>query len=146
MAWPEGSSPEECITFQKWLEDNHKIRSIILASMTNDIQKQYDRLEDVPLIMLRMKEVYAFPDRHINMPQQKAFFGTNMAEGSSVQSHGVKMLSLVEKLEDLKVGVDNDTYIDVILQSLPPSYVPFIINYNMNGLEKSIHELSNMLV
>ncbi|KAL0305048.1 UNVERIFIED_CONTAM: hypothetical protein Scaly_2999100 [Sesamum calycinum] len=56
MAWPEGSSPEECITFQKWLEDNHKIRSIILASMTNDIQKQYDRLEDVPLIMLRMKE------------------------------------------------------------------------------------------
>ncbi|KAL0457696.1 UNVERIFIED_CONTAM: hypothetical protein Slati_0396800, partial [Sesamum latifolium] len=69
-----------------------------------------------------------------------------MAEGSSVQSHGVKMLSLVEKLEDLKAGLDNDTYIDVILQSLPPSYDPFIINYNMNGLEKSIHELINMLV
>ncbi|KAK4381751.1 hypothetical protein Sango_2890700 [Sesamum angolense] len=77
---------------------------------------------------------------------ENAFFGTKMAEGSSVQGHGVKMLSLVEKLEDLKVGVDNDTYIDVILQSLPPSYGPFIINYNMNGLEKSIHELSNMLV
>ncbi|KAL0462630.1 UNVERIFIED_CONTAM: hypothetical protein Slati_0150600 [Sesamum latifolium] len=56
------------------------------------------------------------------------------------------MLSLVEKLEDLKVGLDNDTYIDVILQSLPPSYEPFIINYNMNGLEKSIHELIKMLV
>ncbi|KAL0294114.1 UNVERIFIED_CONTAM: hypothetical protein Sradi_6901800 [Sesamum radiatum] len=27
-----------------------------------------------------------------------------MTEGSSVQEHGVKMLSLVEKLEDLKVG------------------------------------------
>ncbi|KAL0295368.1 UNVERIFIED_CONTAM: hypothetical protein Scaly_3105200 [Sesamum calycinum] len=99
---------EECITFQKWLQDNHKVRSIILASMTNDIQKQYDRY-DVPLIMLRMKEVYAFPDRHINMPQQKHSSGPH---GSSVQSHGVKMLSLVEKLEDLKVGVDNDTYID----------------------------------
>ncbi|KAL2246031.1 UNVERIFIED_CONTAM: hypothetical protein Sindi_2871300 [Sesamum indicum] len=69
-----------------------------------------------------------------------------MIEGSSVQSHGVKMLSLVEKLEDLKVGLDNDTYINVILQSLPPFYDPFIINYNMNGLEKSIHELINMLV
>ncbi|KAL0400288.1 UNVERIFIED_CONTAM: hypothetical protein Sradi_2372100 [Sesamum radiatum] len=56
------------------------------------------------------------------------------------------MLSLVEKLEDLKAGLDNDTYIDVILQSLPPSYDPFIVNYNMNGLEKSIHELINMLV
>ncbi|KAL0282732.1 UNVERIFIED_CONTAM: hypothetical protein Sangu_2933600 [Sesamum angustifolium] len=26
-----------------------------------------------------------------------------------IQNHGVKMLSLVEKLEDLKVGLDNDT-------------------------------------
>ncbi|KAL0324671.1 UNVERIFIED_CONTAM: hypothetical protein Scaly_2434200 [Sesamum calycinum] len=56
------------------------------------------------------------------------------------------MLSLEEKLEDLKAGLDNDTYIDVILQSLPPSYDPFIINYNMNGLENSIHELINMQI
>ncbi|KAL0406114.1 UNVERIFIED_CONTAM: hypothetical protein Slati_3925300 [Sesamum latifolium] len=69
-----------------------------------------------------------------------------MAEGSSVHSHGVKMLSLVQKLEHLKAGLNNDTYIDVILQSLPPSYDPFIVNYNLNGLEKSIHELINMLV
>ncbi|KAK4400642.1 hypothetical protein Sango_1170300 [Sesamum angolense] len=58
----------------------------------------------------------------------------------------VMMLSLMEKLEDLKVGLDNDTYINVILQSLPPFYDPFIINYNMNGFETSIHKLINMLV
>ncbi|KAL0287115.1 UNVERIFIED_CONTAM: Retrovirus-related Pol polyprotein from transposon TNT 1-94 [Sesamum angustifolium] len=69
-----------------------------------------------------------------------------MTKGSSIQEHGVKMLSLVEKLEDLKVGLENDTYIDVILQSLFPSYDPFIVNFNMNGLEKSINELINMLV
>ncbi|KAL0420459.1 UNVERIFIED_CONTAM: hypothetical protein Slati_3068800 [Sesamum latifolium] len=96
--------------------------------------------------MLRMKEVYAVPDRHIRYAATKAFFGTKMAEGSSVQSYGVKMLSLVKTLEDLKAGLENDTYIDVILQSLPPSYDPFIVNYNMDGLEKSIHELFNMLV
>ncbi|KAL0413397.1 UNVERIFIED_CONTAM: hypothetical protein Sradi_1541400 [Sesamum radiatum] len=56
------------------------------------------------------------------------------------------MLSLVEKLEDLKAGFNNGTYIDVILQSLPPSYDPFTVNYNMNGLEKFIHELINMLI
>ncbi|KAL0345650.1 UNVERIFIED_CONTAM: hypothetical protein Sradi_4396300 [Sesamum radiatum] len=56
------------------------------------------------------------------------------------------MLSLVEKLEDLQTGLDNDTYIDVILQSLPPSYDPFVVNYNMNGLDKSINKLINMLV
>ncbi|KAL0427874.1 UNVERIFIED_CONTAM: hypothetical protein Slati_2962200 [Sesamum latifolium] len=61
-ALPEGSSPEKRVTFEKWLEDNRKVRSIILTSMTNNIQKQYDRLDDVPSIMLRMKEAYAVPD------------------------------------------------------------------------------------
>ncbi|KAL0455317.1 UNVERIFIED_CONTAM: hypothetical protein Slati_0870900 [Sesamum latifolium] len=69
-----------------------------------------------------------------------------MAERSSMQDHGTKMLSLVEKLENLKTGLNNDTYIDVILQSLPPSYDPFIVNFNMKGLEKFINELINMLV
>ncbi|KAL0394379.1 UNVERIFIED_CONTAM: hypothetical protein Slati_4404100 [Sesamum latifolium] len=47
-ALAEGSSPEERLTFDKWLEYILKVRSIILASMTNEIQKQYDRLDDVP--------------------------------------------------------------------------------------------------
>ncbi|KAL0427625.1 UNVERIFIED_CONTAM: hypothetical protein Slati_2937300 [Sesamum latifolium] len=145
-ALPEGSSLEERLTFEKWHEDNRKVRSIILASMTNEIQKQYDKLEDVPSIMLRMKDIYVVRDQHIRYATTKAFFGTKMTEGSSVHSHGVKMLSIVEKFEYLKAGPNNDTYIDVILQSLPPSYDPFIINYNMNGLQKSIHELINMLV
>ncbi|KAL0294990.1 UNVERIFIED_CONTAM: Transposon Ty2-B Gag-Pol polyprotein [Sesamum radiatum] len=112
----------------------------------NGIQKQYDRLEDVPSIMLRMKDVYAVPDRYIRYAAIKAFFGTKMTEGSSVQSHGVTMLSIVETLEDLKARLNNDTYINVILQSLLPSYDPFIVNYNINRVEKSIHELINMLV
>ncbi|KAL0295607.1 UNVERIFIED_CONTAM: hypothetical protein Sangu_3192600, partial [Sesamum angustifolium] len=119
-ALPEGSSPEKHVAFEKWLE----VHSIILASMTSDIQKQYDRVDDIPSIMLRMKEVYAVLDTNIRYAATKAFFGTKRAEGSSVLSH----------------GIHSNTYIDVILQSLSPSYDPFIINYNMNGLEKSIHD------
>ncbi|KAL0445680.1 UNVERIFIED_CONTAM: hypothetical protein Slati_1695900 [Sesamum latifolium] len=69
-----------------------------------------------------------------------------MAEGSSVQSQWGQDAFPSGKAEDLKAGLENDTYIDVILQSLPPSYDSFIVNYNMNGLEKSIHKLINMLV
>ncbi|KAL0458389.1 UNVERIFIED_CONTAM: hypothetical protein Slati_0466100 [Sesamum latifolium] len=64
--------------------------------------------------MLHMKEVYAVPDRHVRYAATKAFFGTKMTEGSSVHSHGIKMLSLVEKLEDLKAGLDNDTLHELI--------------------------------
>ncbi|KAL0293065.1 UNVERIFIED_CONTAM: hypothetical protein Sradi_6958100 [Sesamum radiatum] len=143
-ALPEESTHEERLTFEKWLEDNRKVRSIVLRSMTNDIQKQYDRHDDVQSIMLRMSQIYAVPDQHIRYAATKAFFGTKMIEGSSVQEHGVKMLSLMEKLKDLKANLEKETYIDVILQSLPPSFDSFIMNYNMNGLDKDFHELINM--
>ncbi|KAL0455589.1 UNVERIFIED_CONTAM: hypothetical protein Slati_0898100 [Sesamum latifolium] len=145
-ALPEDSSPEERLTFEKCHEDNQNERSIILDSMSNDIQKQYHRLDDVSSIMLRISDVYAVLDRDIRYATTKAFFGTKLSEGSFVQSHGVKMLPLVEKLDDLKVGLDNDTYINVILQLFHPSYNSFAVNYNMNRLEKSVHELINMLV
>ncbi|KAK4394140.1 hypothetical protein Sango_1884800 [Sesamum angolense] len=88
---------------------------------------------------------YAVPDRHVKYAAIKAFFGRKMIKGSSVQKHGIKMFSLVEKLEDLQDGFDNDTYIDV-LQLFLPSYESFVLNYNMNEFEKSIHKLINMLV
>ncbi|KAL0282116.1 UNVERIFIED_CONTAM: hypothetical protein Sradi_7271100 [Sesamum radiatum] len=44
---PEGSTPDERVTFERWQEDNRKVRSIVLASMTNDFHKQYDRHDDV---------------------------------------------------------------------------------------------------
>ncbi|KAL0295009.1 UNVERIFIED_CONTAM: hypothetical protein Sangu_3206500 [Sesamum angustifolium] len=84
---------------------------------------------------------------HIRYAVMKAFFGARMIEGSSVLEQGEMMLSLVEKLKDIQADFDKEeSYVDVILQSLPPSYDQFIINYNMNGLEKSLHELINMLV
>ncbi|KAL2230581.1 UNVERIFIED_CONTAM: hypothetical protein Sindi_1652500 [Sesamum indicum] len=42
MALVEGSSLEEHVAFEKWLEDTRKLRIIKLAWMSNDIQKQYD--------------------------------------------------------------------------------------------------------
>ncbi|KAL0285749.1 UNVERIFIED_CONTAM: hypothetical protein Sangu_2765500 [Sesamum angustifolium] len=94
-----------------------------------------------------MKELYAVPDRHIRYIVMKAFFSERMIEGSSVREHGVMMLSLVEKLKDLQADFDKEEmYVNVIIQSLPPSYDQFIINFNMSGLEKSLHELINMLV
>ncbi|KAL0317508.1 UNVERIFIED_CONTAM: hypothetical protein Sangu_2165100 [Sesamum angustifolium] len=96
--------------------------------------------------MLCMSQVYVVPDRYIRYAAKKVFFSTKIIEGCSVQEHGVKMLSLVKKLNDLKADPEKETYIDVILQSLPSSFNPFIVNYNMNGLDKDLLELLNILV
>ncbi|KAL0284318.1 UNVERIFIED_CONTAM: hypothetical protein Sangu_2832900 [Sesamum angustifolium] len=90
--------------------------------MSNGIQKQYGRLDDFSSTMLRISDVYAVPNSRIRYAATKAFFGIKLTEGSSVQNHGVKMLFLVEKLEDLEGGHDNNMYIDVILKSFLPFY------------------------
>ncbi|KAL0462717.1 UNVERIFIED_CONTAM: hypothetical protein Slati_0159300 [Sesamum latifolium] len=87
----ERSSSNERETFERWHADHRKVRSIILSSMSNNIQKQYDRLDDVASILQYMKEVYAIPDRHTRYVATKEFFRTKMTEGYSVQEHGVKM-------------------------------------------------------
>ena len=43
------------------------------------------------------------------------------------------------------VNLLNDSVIDRILQSLPPSYKSFVMNYNMQGMDKTILELFAML-
>ena len=45
----------------------------------------------------------------------------------------------------LGVNLPDDCVIDRILQSLPPSYKGFVMNYNMQGMEKTIPELFAML-
>ncbi|KAL0416157.1 UNVERIFIED_CONTAM: hypothetical protein Slati_3447600 [Sesamum latifolium] len=97
-------------------------------------------------MMLRMQEVFAVPDQQVRYAATKAFFGAKMTEGCFVQEHGVMMLFPMEKLKHLQANLEKETYIDVILQSLPPSFGPFIVNYNINGLEKDFHELTKILV
>ncbi|KAL0373079.1 UNVERIFIED_CONTAM: hypothetical protein Scaly_0989500 [Sesamum calycinum] len=76
----------------------------------------------------------------------KAFSGMKITEVSSLQKHSIKMLSLMEKFENLQAGLENEMYIDVIFHSLIPSYGSFVVNFNMNGLSKSIHKLINILI
>ena len=48
-------------------------------------------------------------------------------------------------LIQLGVNLLDDCVIDRILQSLPPSYKSFVMNYNMQGMNKTIPELFAML-
>ncbi|KAL0349824.1 UNVERIFIED_CONTAM: hypothetical protein Sradi_4131600 [Sesamum radiatum] len=47
---PEEFLPGERLTFEKftqWHENNRKVHRIVLGSISNKIQKQYERYEDV---------------------------------------------------------------------------------------------------
>jgi hypothetical protein len=55
------------------------------------------------------------------------------------------MIGYIETLDKLGSELHPDLATDVILQSLPASYEPFILNFHMNGLDKTLSELHGML-
>ena len=68
-----------------------------------------------------------------------------MEENSSVSEHILRMSGYHNHLTQLGVNLPDDSVIDRVLQSLPPSYKGFMMNYNMQGMEKTILELFAMI-
>ena len=69
------------------------------------------------------------------------FFSCKMEENSSVSEHILTMSGLHNRLTQLGVNLPDDAVIDRILQSLPLSYKSFVMNFNMQGMEKTIPEV-----
>jgi hypothetical protein len=73
------------------------------------------------------------------------FFSSRMDKHSSVIEHVVKMSSYIQRMSSLECQILDELAIDRVLQSLPPTYKGFVLNYNMQGMTKSLAELFAML-
>ena len=61
------------------------------------------------------------------------FYSCKMKENSCVSEHILRMSGYHNDLTQLGVNLPDDSVIDKVLQSLPPSYKGFMMNYNMQG-------------
>ena len=68
-----------------------------------------------------------------------------MEENSSVSEHILRMSGYHNHLTQLGVNLPDDSVIDRVLQSLAPSNKDFVMNYNMQAMDKTIPELFAML-
>src|SRR3954451_17260020 len=68
-----------------------------------------------------------------------------MEENGSISEHILRMSGLHNRLTQLEVNLPEEVVIDRILQSPPPSYKSFVMNYNMQGMVKTIPEVYAML-
>jgi hypothetical protein len=75
----------------------------------------------------------------------KSFFACKMVEGSLASPHVIKMMDYLESLDKLCCEPKDDLVTDLILQLLWASYEPFIVNFHMNGRERTVAELHGML-
>ncbi|KAK1651349.1 hypothetical protein QYE76_069154 [Lolium multiflorum] len=121
-----------------------QVQCAILCSLEADLQKCFEHHDPHELI----KELKTIFETHAAVEcyeASKHFFSCMMEEGSSVSEHMLVMTGHAKKLSDLEIVIPNRLGINRILQSLPPSYKNFVMNYNMQNMNKELPELFSML-
>ena len=69
-----------------------------------------------------------------------------MHDGQSVNNHCLTMIKDIKKFQKLRMNMDKELQVNLILQSLLDLYGQFIMNYHMNKIDSTLPELLNMLV
>ena len=116
----------------------------MLATMSPELQKQHEEMVAYDMIE-HLKELYQEQARQERYDISKALFQCRMAEGNLIGPHVLKMIGYIENLEKLGFPLGQELATDVILQSLPESYGQFVLNYNMNKIDKTLPQLLGML-
>ncbi|KAK8495060.1 hypothetical protein V6N12_055207 [Hibiscus sabdariffa] len=130
--------------FKKHMDDMLDVGCLMLATMTPELQKQHEDMVTYEMVQ-NLKEIYEGQARQERYETSKALFHCKMSEGSLVGAHVIKMMGYIQTLEKLGFALNDELAIDVVLQSLSDSINQFILNFNMNEIEKTLPQLLGML-
>ena len=117
---------------------------LMLATMSSELQKDLENMEAYDIIF-NLKEMFQQQARQVRYETTKALHSFKMADGASVSAHVLKMKGYIEHLDRLGFPLSQELGTDLILNSLPDSYGQFVMNFNMNEMDKSISKLHTML-
>ena len=142
---PPSSAPKaERDAYKKHVDDANETACLMLATMNSELQKQHENMAAFDMIG-HLKMLYQEEARNERFQVSKALFNSKLAEGNPVGPHVLKMIGYVENLERLGFPLGKELATDLILQSLPDSFSQFVLNFNMNDLDRSLPELLSML-
>jgi hypothetical protein len=125
---PDGATTAAHRAYEKHCNDSLDVSYLMLATMSPDLQKQYEH-DDAHSMIKRLHGMFENQARIERYNISKSLFAFKLAEGSPVSPHVIKIIGYIETLEKLGSELKPDLAIDVILQWLPVSYEPFIMNF-----------------
>jgi hypothetical protein len=140
----DGANKATRDAYQTHLDDTLNVSCLMLLSMSSELQKQHENMDAYDMIM-SLKSMFENQARIERYKMSKILFASKLAEGEPVSPHVINMIGRIESLGKMGFTINGELAVDLILQSLPDSYDPFILNYHMNSMNKSLQELHGML-
>src|SRR6266498_1275832 len=125
-------------------DDYSIVQCAMLYGLESRLQRRFERHGAYEMFQ-ELKLIFQANARVERYEVSNKFYSCKMEENSSVSEHILRISGYNIHLIQLGVNLPDDCVIDRVLQSLPPSYKGFVMNYNMQGMEKTIPELFAML-
>ncbi|KAL4290791.1 hypothetical protein GQ457_14G015240 [Hibiscus cannabinus] len=130
--------------FKKHMDDILDVGCLVLATITVELQKQHEYMVSYEMIQ-NLKEIFEGQAHQERYETSKDLFKCKKSEGTPVGAHDIKMMGYIQTLEKLGLALINELAIDVILQSLQDNFNQFVLNFNMNEINKTLPQLLGML-
>ncbi|KAJ9539153.1 hypothetical protein OSB04_031886 [Centaurea solstitialis] len=141
---PANASANVRNAYRKHSDDLLDVGCLMLATMSPDLQTGLMNTNAYDMIR-QLRDMFQTQARTERYDATRALNACKMAKGTSVSDHVMKMKKHIDHLERLGHPVPLQLATDTILNSLTEDYKQFVINYNMNNMEKTIAELHSML-
>ncbi|KAG7564293.1 Integrase catalytic core [Arabidopsis suecica] len=141
------NSTEEEYDFHKAWEKSNKL-SIMFLRMTiaNNIKTSLPDADKAKAYLVAIEERFKTAEKSL-VGKLMADLTTMKYDGArSMSDHCIEMTNFASKLKNLGMSVDDSFLVQFILNSLPPQYGPFQINYNAIDEKWTSNELANKLV
>ncbi|KAK8658528.1 hypothetical protein V6N13_036731 [Hibiscus sabdariffa] len=130
--------------FKKYMDDMVDVGCLMLATMTPQLQKQHEDMVSYEMVQ-NLKEIYEGQACQERYETSKALFQCKMNEESPLGAHVINMMGYIQTFEKLGFPLKDELATNVVLQSLPNSFKLFVLNFNMNEINKTLPQLLGML-
>src|SRR3954468_17994978 len=130
--------------WQSKADDYSIVQCAMLYGLESRLQRRFERHGQYEMFQ-ELKLIFQANARVERDKVSNKFYSCKMEENSFVSEHILRMSGYHNHLTQLGVNLPVDSVIDRVLQPLPPSYKSFVMNYNMQGMDKTIPELFAML-
>ena len=92
-------------------------------------------------MIVALKSMFETQARTERYNVSRALVGCKLKDGDPLGPHMIKMVGYVQSLDRIGFPLSEEFATDVLLNSLPSVYGPFISNYHMHGMDKKLAEL-----
>ncbi|XP_075080360.1 uncharacterized protein LOC107807206 [Nicotiana tabacum] len=142
----DSSSADEKSFRKAWERSNRLSLMFMRMNIANNIKSIIPQTESAREYLKFVEERFRSTDKSLADTLMAELTTMKFDGSSSMQNHIIEMTNIAARLQTLGMKVDDSFLVQFILNSLPPKYGPFQINYNTIKDKWNVSELSRLKV